>query len=73
MKPALILATVALLIFAWMFRYEVIMGGPGLIVLKLDRWTGSLYLLNPEAGWERIDAPQPEPEAVDLLQKPAAK
>lgn len=76
MKPWLILATVALLVFAWMFRYDVYTTVPSgdysRFTLKYDRWTGVLYVLAPGEGWERFDA-RPEAEAVDLLQKPAAK
>ena len=72
MKPALLLATIALLVFTWMFRYDVIVGGSSRMVLKLDRWTGALYILAPGKGWERFDA-RLESEAVDLLQKPAAR
>jgi hypothetical protein len=57
MKPALLLAAVALVVLAWMFRYEIIIGGPSHgMVLQLDRWTGNLYIWEPkpEPGrWER--------------------
>lgn len=56
MKPTMILAILALLVFAWMFRYEVIVGGSTQLIVRLDRWTGSLYELNHEQlDWVRVD------------------
>lgn len=49
MKPALILASVAIALFAWMFRYDV-SGHVGLNndamnrPVLLDRWTGKTYI-----------------------------
>jgi len=49
MKPAIVIASLALLLFAWMCRYEVSgyvgngEGGPSRPVV-LDRWTGTVYI-----------------------------
>jgi len=68
MKPWLILATVALLVFAWMFRYEVVAIGPQrTAVLKLDRWTGRIEWWNEKfKEWERWDASLAEEVRLDL-------
>ena len=67
MKPALILAGLALLLFAWMFRYEVsgqVGFGSDATVrpVMLDRWTGTTYVyyMNPAelkymGGWAEIE------------------
>jgi len=70
MKPAFILATVALLVFAWMFRYDVhsIHGGPDshLFTLRYDRWTGEVYVfVRSDGTWV--------PFGRGLPEKPAAK
>ena len=80
MKPWLIVATVALLVFAWMFRYEVTAFGPRqALVLKLDRWTGHIEQWDYESRkWQRFDADVGEEArrdfermtpGVDLLKK----
>ena len=52
MKPALIFAAVALAVFAWMFRYDVVPVRP-VGAIKLDRWTGATYF--GLRSWERIE------------------
>lgn len=56
MKPAMILASLAMLLFAWMFRYEIsghvgLSGESNGLVrpVMLDRWTGKtyIYFMNP--------------------------
>lgn len=49
MKPALILVSIAIVLFAWMFRYDVsgqVQWGEGGIArpIMLDRWTGKTYI-----------------------------
>jgi hypothetical protein len=56
MKSALILATLALLVFAWMFRYDMITVGSSNALVRLDRWTGNLYEYTGD-GWLRADEP----------------
>jgi hypothetical protein len=51
MKAAMILACVALLLFAWMFRYEV-SGQVGPRPVMLDRWTGNTYPYSFSDGWK---------------------
>lgn len=64
------LACVAVAIFGWMFRYEVLVVGTSRApIVRLDRWTGYLYEFNTIEGWVRFDAVTP----VVLIEKPAAK
>ncbi len=48
MKPALILASIAIALFAWMFRYDVSghyqFGELHARPIMLDRWTGKAYI-----------------------------
>ncbi len=79
MKPWLILAIVALLLFAWMFRYDVHTTAPGdgyqRLTLKYDRWTGEVYVfLSADVTWVPYGRGLPQkPPAVDLLEKPLEK
>ena len=74
MKPALILAAVALAVFARMFRFEVVgLGVP--MAIKLDRWTGNTSYFY-RGQWSRIEsdtAPAEAPPTVkEWTEKPAA-
>jgi len=48
MKLAMAVAVMALLVFAWMFRYDVSghvsFGDPQTRPVMLDRWTGKTYI-----------------------------
>lgn len=63
-KPAYIITAAVLVVGAWMFRYEVASTGTGLIVYRLDRWTGALTVATPEftrdLAAEKPDAPHQE-------------
>lgn len=63
-KLTYIITAAVLLVGAWMFRYEVASTGTGLIVYRLDRWTGALTVASPdftrELSEEKPDAPLQE-------------
>lgn len=52
----------AVLVFgAWLFRYEVTSTGSGVVVYRLDRWTGSLAIADPESV-RKLDYEKPPEE-----------
>ena len=52
----------AVLVFgAWLFRYEVTSTGSGVVVYRLDRWTGNLAIATPDSVI-RLEYEKQEPE-----------
>lgn len=78
----IVLLFILILIFAWIFRYDITSGGSGPWVHVLDRWTGEIQYIQrdvisiakpppprdlfKEAG---IDPKAPEPQGRDLFKE----
>lgn len=48
-KPLYITLAAVLVFGAWLFRYEMSSPGNGVVVYRLDRWTGSLAIATPDS------------------------
>lgn len=51
----------ALVFGAWLFRYEITSTGSGVVVYRLDRWTGNLAIATPDSVI-RLEYEKQEPE-----------
>ena len=59
---SLYITLAAVLVFgAWLFRYEVTSTGSGVVVYRLDRWTGNLAIATPDSVI-RLEYEKQEPE-----------
>lgn len=60
-KPLYITLAAVLVFGAWLFRYEVTSTGSGVVVYRLDRWTGNLAIADPESV-RKLDYEKPPEE-----------